>query len=87
MLRFYGIQPSEAFELDHHTVNQLMLAMPTLEAQEAISDLRVQDWPGMKKEARSKMFRDLNKLANPTILREEEKPLTTADLAALLNGR
>ncbi len=64
-----------------------MLAMPSLEAQEAISALRVQDWPSMKKEARSKMFRDLNKLANPTILREEEKPLTTADLAALLNGR
>jgi hypothetical protein len=64
-----------------------LLAIPALEAQEAISNLRVQDWPGMKKEARSKMFRDLNKMAIPTIIREEEKPLTTADLAALLNGR
>ena len=81
------MQPSELMELDNYLVFQLMAAIPALEAQEAIFQLRVQDWPNMKKEARTKMFRDLNKAANPRIIESEQKPLTTADLAALLNGR
>ena len=67
-----------------HDLQESILA---IRAQETIAALKVADWPNMKKEARSKLYRDLNKLANPSILREEPKALTTQDLAALLNGR
>lgn len=81
------MQPSELFNLDNSDFQQLAQAIPVLEAQEAMSALKVQDWPNMKKEGRAKLFRDLNKAANPIMMNEEKKPLSTADLAALLNGR
>jgi hypothetical protein len=68
-------------------LHDLQESIPAIRAQETIAALKVADWPNMKKEARSKLYRDLNKLANPSILREEPKALTTQDLAALLNGR
>lgn len=84
-MRFYGMSLEEVYSLDNDESLLLMQACHALEAQENITSLRIQDWPHMKKEARSKLFRDLNKLANPVILREERKPLTTQDLAAILN--
>lgn len=81
------MQPSELYELANSDFQQLLQAIPVLEAQEAMSLLKVQDWPNMKKEARAKLYRDLNKAANPSMMNEEKKALSTADLAALLNGR
>lgn len=75
------------YELYNSDFQQLLQAIPVLEAQEALSLLKVEDWPHMKKDARSKLYKDLNKAANPTIMKEEKKALSTADLAALLNGR
>lgn len=86
-MRFYGISLEDVHGMDNEAVNMLFQALIALEAQENLTLLRVQDWPNMKKEARSKLFKDLNKIANPSIVKEERKALTTQDLAALLNGR
>jgi hypothetical protein len=86
-MRFFSLSLNDVYQLDHEEFLMLSDALHALEAQESISLLRVQDWPNMKKEARTKLYRDLNKIANPSILREEPKALTTQDLAALLNGR
>ena len=40
----------------------------------------------LKPDSRRKMFNDLKKIANPTILKEEKRAITTADLAQLING-
>lgn len=84
-MRFYGMSLNDVYGMTHEEAMLLLQACAALEAQENITMLRVEDWPHLKKEARSKLFRDLNKLANPVILREERKPLTTQDLAAILN--
>lgn len=86
-MRFYGISLEDVHGMDNEAVNMLFQALIALEAQENLTLLRVQDWPNMKKEARSKLFKDLNKIANPSIVKEERKALSTQDLAALLNGR
>jgi hypothetical protein len=86
-MRFFSLSLNDVYQLDHEEFLMLSDALHSLEAQESISLLRVEDWPNMKKEARTKLYRDLNKIANPSILREEPKALTTQDLAALLNGR
>ena len=85
MIRFYGMSLEQIYALDHEEYLMLFKASETLQARENIVSLRIEDWPNMKKEARSKLFRDLNKLANPSILREEGKPLTAENLAAILN--
>ena len=87
VVRFYGIDPDRVLDIDNETVIKLSMAIEAIQAQETIAQLKVADWPNLKKEARNKLFRDLNKLANPCTIVREQKPLTTADLAALLNGR
>lgn len=84
-MRFYGLNLDEVYRLENCEATVLIQAIQALEAQEHLAYLRMHDWPHMKKDARNKLFRDLNKLANPVILREERKPLTTEDLAAILN--
>jgi hypothetical protein len=86
-MRFYGLSLDQVYGMENEAVMMLFGALIALEAQENLTHLRVQDWPNMKKEARTKLFKDLNKLANPSIVNEEQKALTTEDLAALLNGR
>lgn len=86
-MRFYSLGLDDVQGMDNEAVNMLFQALMAIEAQESLALLRVQDWPNMKKEARSKLFKDLNKIANPSIVKEERKALTTQDLAALLNGR
>jgi len=67
-------------------VNQLLLAIPALEAHEQLILLKVSDYQNMKDEPRRKLFRALNKLANPLIIEEEtKKPMTTEQLASFLN--
>lgn len=67
-------------------VNQLLLAIPALEAHEQLILLKVSDYEHMKPEARKKLFKALNKLANPPIIEEEnKKPMTTDQLASILN--
>lgn len=87
LVRFYGLSPDEVLNLDNDMVFTLSEAIAALKAQETMELMKVADWPNMKKEARSKLFKDLNKAANPSIVKEERKALSTQDLAALLNGR
>ena len=50
-----------------------------------ITALKIADYPMMKPDARRKLFNDLKKQANPSILKEEKRAITTADLAQILN--
>lgn len=86
LMRFYGLSLEDVYAMDHSDSLMLLKALEAIEARESIADLRVQDWPNLKKEARSKLFRDLNKRANPNMMKEERRPLTTEDLAALIRG-
>lgn len=85
-MRFYGLSLDQVLELDFDDSMMLLKASETLEARESISLLKTQDWPHMTKQARGKLFRDLNKLANPNMMKEERRPLTTEDLAKLIRG-
>jgi hypothetical protein len=87
LARFYSLNPEDILNLDHDVFLVLAGFMPAIEAHETMQMIKVADWPNMKKEARNRLFKDLNKRANPIKMDKEEKPLTTADLAALLNGR
>jgi hypothetical protein len=87
LARFYSLKPDDILNLDQDIFLALVNSMPAIEAQETMQALKAADWPNMKKEARNRLFKDLNKRANPIKMDKEEKPLTTADLAALLNGR
>jgi hypothetical protein len=87
LVRFYGLTPDDIYETDCHTIGQLSAAISAIQAQETMALFKVADWPNLKKEARAKLFRDLNKAANPIRMEAEQKPLNTADLAKLLNGR
>lgn len=77
--------PSELFNLDNELVNQMLLAIPALEAHEQLLQMRVADYPTMKNTNRMKLFKHLNKLSNPSIIEDEIRPLTLDKLAEILN--
>ena len=54
-------------------------------AQEQLRELQNADFPSVKKETRDKLWKLLKKTANPTILKEEKRAITTQELASLLN--
>lgn len=81
------MSPDVLFDLDNDTVTSLAMCVDVLTARETLNQLRISDYPMMKQEARRKLFQDLKKQANPRILKEERKALTTKDLAAILNMR
>jgi hypothetical protein len=60
-------------------------AIQIIQAQEALMQLRIIDYPTMTKEGRSRLFKDLKREAYPSILKPEAKPLTTADIARILS--
>lgn len=80
------MSPTEALNLDIDIINKLIDSMPSIEAHEQLMSLSVADFPTMKQEARNKMHKALNKQAKPIIIKEEEKALTSEDLAKLING-
>lgn len=84
-MRFYSIGYFELMNMEPEAVSQLVESIPCIEAHEQLLALKVSDFPMMKPEARQKLHRSLNKLANPNIIKEEEKALTTEDLAKILN--
>lgn len=72
--------------MEYSIVFQLLQAIPVLEAQEQIRTLKSNDFPTMTKEARSKYFKALNKQADHfTIEKEDQKPMTSEQLALILN--
>jgi len=71
--------------LDAHLVESLFCSIQHLEAQETLVNLRNLDYPMMKEDARKRLFRDLNKRAFPSIIKEEQRALTIMDLANLIN--
>ena len=85
MCRFYATGPSEILNLDNDLFNQLLIAIPSLEAHEQLMALKVSDYQHMNDSARRKLFKALNKLANPTIIKEEQKALKMEDLNEILN--
>jgi len=66
-------------------VNALFNSISILKAQEALFQLKLSDYPTMKPEARTKLFKDLKREAYPETIKEESRALTTADLAKFLN--
>lgn len=53
------MSPNEAVNLDAHLESTLWQAIPVLEAQEMLKQMRISLWPHMTKEARSTDHRQL----------------------------
>lgn len=73
--------------MDADIVFGLLAWIDPLFAQEKMMDLKIADFPYTKKQARDKIHKGLYKCANPMIIEEGPKPLTTEDLSRLLNER
>lgn len=71
----------EAMDVDSTQV--YFQAMETLMAQERLHDLGAHDWPNVKRDTRSKIHRDLHKVAYPATY---EKTVTPDELAKLLGA-
>lgn len=57
-----------------------------LEAQEMMLLLKVQDWPNMKPQERSKLYKNLERAANP-VRKSASKQLSNKELADILKRR
>jgi len=72
--------------LDSQDANEFFDWIAPLQCQEDLRQLRIIDYPMIKPEARSRLHKDLYRIAYPPILRGETKPLTLEDLARMANG-
>ena len=81
------MQPSEVYNLENETVNVLFSQIDQIEAMEQLAMIGVFSYPELKEEQRRKMFNNLKNRATPKFLNEEQRPLTTADLASILSKR
>lgn len=84
-MRFYSIQPSELYCLSTDEVSSLIKCIEIITAKEMLEDLVIADYPTLKADTRRKIFNDLKKKANPSILKPEARAITTKDLASILN--
>jgi hypothetical protein len=66
-------------------VDAMWLAITEIEAQQAINQMFLADWPNMKKEARKKKHKELFDLAYPRA--EKKKNFVTLDEVQRLLGR
>jgi hypothetical protein len=85
-MRVYSIQPSEMEFISSEDVEMLFQCVPMIEAKEALVGIKIAEYPNLKPEARRKMFKDLKKLAYPSIIKKEARAITMADLASMLKG-
>ena len=72
-------------DYEAETLNKMWQAITVIEAQEQLKLLNALDWPNMKKENRTKLHKELSKLAYPDS--KVKKSITTKDLSKLLGGR
>lgn len=79
------MSPKEIDELDTELVWGLYKHIEVLEAEEALTQLMIIDYPALKQEYRIKTHGILLKQANQLIIKEE-RAITTKDLAKLING-
>ena len=66
-----------------HTTDTYYKAMEVLTAQDRLYGLTVADWPNMKKGPRSKLHRQLHRIAFPTT---HANPVSPVDLAKMLGA-
>lgn len=85
-MRFYSIQPTEMECLDHDFANRLYQCVDILQAREALIGIKIAEYPYLKKEGQSRVFKDLKKRAYPSIIKKEARAITMADLANMLKG-
>ena len=76
-------------DLDVNVFELFCQAIPIIEAQEMLSDFKVQDWSNMKETARSKLHSHLSKTAFNSIStgKKEAKKISNEDLARILSKR
>jgi len=65
MARFYGWTPADIDSLDIDTADRYWRAITVIEAQDILLQLRIADWPYLKKNPRSSFHRQMHKLAYP----------------------
>lgn len=71
--------------LSSYEAEQYWKAIPILEAQELLVNLKVQDFPHMKSGPRQRLYRELQIKANPREFRDF-KPITPEEMKRVLNG-
>lgn len=86
MMRFYSLSLEEVMELEPSAFEELDQAIAALEARELLALMRAMDYPHYKKGTRETIHKELHKSAFPFVHeRDPKKPMTTGELAALLN--
>jgi Zn/Cd-binding protein ZinT len=71
------------FELEASLVESMWQSITTLEAQEQLMQMSVQDWSHMKKAQRTKLHKELFKKAYPSEIRKKNY-ISAEDLAKVL---
>ena len=78
---FYGWAPESLNQMDLQEGYSYYEAITQIEAQQTLLELRIQDWPFMKKESRNRWHRKLHRKAYP---RTHQKPVSVEQLADII---
>jgi len=68
------------------TFNEYWEAMTAVEAQEMLLSFQIASWPMFKKETRSRVHKDIQKLANPKLSDVAKEPVNMENIVAKLTG-
>lgn len=71
--------------MEAQDVDKLVAARDVLAAQETLEALSISGYPHLKREAASKLHREVYRKAYPDAF-DKPRPMTGADLARMLNG-
>lgn len=85
-MHFYRLTPKELYELSNEFVEKLWEGITMLEAQAALIQLKIVDFPNMTKHTREKFHKELYKKAYPKMFLEKKTINSMEDLKGLING-
>jgi hypothetical protein len=83
-MRFFGGSLESWLDKDTETISMLVKCMDAIKAGEMLDQITVTNFPQLKKQAKQSMHDDLVKRTR--VFHQEQKALTTKELAQLLGG-
>lgn len=85
MCYFYGWTLHEVDHLSIDDFESFWQSIDVIENQNILTQFTINDWPNMKKEARTKLHKQVHKKAFPKT-HETSKPQSTKDIFEMLSG-